>query len=755
MRVHLPVIGQTVSHYRIVEKLGGGGMGVVYKAEDTRLGRQVALKFLPEEFAQDREAVERFQREARAASALNHPHICTIHDIDEHNGQPFIAMELLEGQTLKHRLVGRPLATPQIATLGIQIAEALEAAHAKGIIHRDIKPANIFVTEDGRAKVLDFGLAKLVRTADEATATETLTRAGTTAGTLPYMPPEQVRGEKVDARADLYALGALLYEAATGQRPFAEELAPRLMDDILHKPPRPPRQLNPEIPVELERLILRCLQKPPDQRYQSARAVRLELEKMAVPAAAPSRAGVSRRGVLTVAALLIFSAAVVGTLVWYQRRSAGGGPAGKPSVAVLPFQNLSAEPENEYFSDGITEEIISKLSRIESLQVASRTSVVRYKGTQKDIKEIGQELGVRYLLEGSVRRAGERVRITAQLIDSGSGFHLWSQDFDRELKDVFAVQEETALKIAEALNVRLSPAEQQAVRRRYTENPQAYDAYLRGRALMPYSDLPDKLEAARAQFEEALRLDPEYAPALAGLSSLEALYYRNLDPTEEHLRRAEQLARHALALDPQLADAHVAIGFVYGIQYDYVRAAQTFRHAIGLEPENALAWARLSWALGYQQPPDAQGAEEAAREAIRLQPGYFTAYYYLGRALLFQERYDEAIAAFEHALQLNPGYSIALLGLAQVYLTQRDYDRALAEMEKMSVQMREARQGAIVRYTYSSIYAGRGDKQKALAELGKALASGYRDFAALDANPHFASLRADPRFQELLRRYRK
>jgi len=747
------VIGQTVSHYRVLEKVGGGGMGVVYKAEDTRLGRMVALKFLPEELATDRQALERFQREARAASALNHPNICTIYDVDDSDGRPFIAMELLEGQTLKHRIAGRPMSLDLTVQVGLQIADALEAAHARGIIHRDIKPANVFLTERGQAKLLDFGLAKSLRPAGAETAAESLTQVGATPGTLPYMAPEQVRGEKVDARADLYALGTVLYEMATGQRPFREELATRLADEILHLPPTPPRRLNPEIPERLEAAILKCLEKDPASRFQSARALMADLRLLAGPgvASAGPRPAARRWWAPAVAGALLVAVATVATVLWKRGspEPAQTGVAAKPSVAVLPFQNMSADPQNEYFSDGMTEEIISKLSRIQSLQVASRTSVMRYKGTQKDIKEIGQELAVRYVLEGSVRKAESRVRVTAQLIDSQTGFHVWADDFDREIKDVFAVQEETAMRIAEALNLRLSPQEQQAVRRRYTENLEAYDAFLRGRAVFGFSDEPKRLEAARKHFQRALKSDPEYAPALAGLAQVEALYYRNLDPTPARQQRAEEFARQALARDPQLADAHMAMGFVHAVRYDYVHAEDEFRQATALEPDNALAWSRLSWALGYQQPPKAKEAEAAAREAIRLQSSFPIAYYYLGRALLLQQRYEEAAGAFQQALELEPNYSVPHLGLAHVRLAQGNYLQARKELQLSG-------SGApIILVVSSSIYAAQGDRENALAELEKALAGGYRDFAALDANPHLAPLRPDPRFQQLMRKYRK
>ena len=425
-------------------------------------------------------------------------------------------------------------------------------------------------------------------------------------------------------------------------------------------------------------------------------------------------------------------------------------PAAKPSVAVLPFQNLSIEPKNEYFSDGMTEEITNKLSNIRKLEVASRTSMSRFKGAQKDIKEIGQELGVRYLLEGSVRKAGSRVRIAAQLIDCSTGFHLWAEEFDRELKDVFAVQKETALKITEALNLRLGPEEQQALRRRYTDNAEAYDAYLRGRALIEYYDLPEKMNIAQKSLERALQLDPEYVPALAGLSRVESQSYRCIDPSEARLQRAEQLAEQALALDPEFPDAHVAIGAVHGFRYEYARAAERFRHAIGLERDNPYAWGLLAWALSYLQPPNTEEAEKAARESIPLEPTLFSSYYQLGRALLVQGRYGEAVGALEYAKALNADFTAADFGLALVSLARGDYRRALAQITGLA-RYREVPIGLVL---ISSIYAATGEKGKALASLEKALARGYRDFAAIDASPYLAAVRPDPAFQQLLSRYR-
>ncbi|HTM26929.1 MAG TPA: protein kinase [Vicinamibacterales bacterium] len=790
------MIGRTFSHYRLLERLGAGGMGEVYLAEDLVLGRKVALKFPTAGDATDRAALDRFLREARTASALNHPHICTIHEVGNADGRPFLVLELLEGHTLDQEVRHRPLPTDRLIALAIQIADALDAAHSSGIIHRDIKPTNIFVTRRGDAKVLDFGLAKLVAgiRAESASTTaddQQITGHGATLGTVAYMSPEQARGEELDGRSDLFSFGLVLYEMATGHRAFSGSTTAVVYDEILNRAPPPPSVVNPGLAPELDRIIRKALEKDRTLRYASAADILADLRRFkretdsggTAAASAPvltagalpgrtGRIGATGKAVLAIAAVALVLAAAVGY------RWIAGGSRQIDAVAVLPFVNATGNADTEYLSDGLTEALINDLSQLRGVRVSARSLAFRYKGKDVDPLQIGRDLNVRAIITGRVNTRGNMLVIQSDVMDVSTGSQIWGSQYTRPFADLLAVQDEIAGDIFDKLSLRLTGEEKKRATKRYTDNAEAYQLYLKGRFYWNQGTIGGWKKSIE-YLQQAIAKDPRYALAHAGLAdsylSLGSFYV-------EALLDGKAAAQKAIELDPALSEAHVALGHVkFWLDWDWPAADREFKQGIALNQTSALAHDQYSVYLAAMgRSEDAIAEATRARELDALSPSVNTD---LGWCLLYGGRVAEAIAQFKSTLDLDPNYASARWGLGAALAQQRTYADSIAELTRalslsegspvvlgqlgraygLSGNRAEASRvlaelnGLAAReYVPSSapalVQSGLGRQAEAVALLDRAYDE--HDFALvyLQVAPWFGGMRGNPRFARLAAR---
>jgi serine/threonine-protein kinase len=746
----LIMIGQILGHYRVVAKIGAGGMGVVYRAHDDRLDRDVALKVLPANVLTDEAARKRFRHEALALSKLSQANIGVIFDFNSEQGVDYLVMEYITGTTLADRLAAGPLPEKDLLGLGIQIASALEEAHEHGVVHRDLKPSNIMVTPKGLVKVLDFGLAKLLYYGGDMDITAS-TFETQIVGTYPYASPEQLRGEAVDVRSDIHSLGIVLYEMATGQRPFHDRIPTRLIDAILNRPPVTPSSLNPAVSSGLEGLIFKALDKNPERRYQSARELRVDLLRLLTPgsvsAVAPLRQRRSRRVVT--------------------------------SIAILPLVNTGADPDTEYISDGITENIINTLSHLPELRVMARSTVFRYKGRLVDPVAVGRELNVGAVLTGRLVQRGDNLNISTELVNVTDGSQIWGEQYSRKLVDIFSVPQEIATEISSRLRLSLTGTEKRQLTKRYTENREAYQAYLRGRYLASkYTE--DGMKKAIEHFRQAIQIDPTFALAYAGL----AMTYWNVSAVQfapnEVMPEAREAARKALEIDAQLAESHAAVALVkMAYEWDRPEAEREFKLAIQLNPGYATIYQWHGWHLAIMGRLEESVAE--LKRAQELDP-LSEINTYIGLSHYWARQYDAAVEQFQKALELYPDFWLPHLYLGWTHLQQSKFSRAheelatafrledspwtvasLAHASAVSgdpgrafqliadLRQRSARQ-FVAPYFLARIFTGLNEKEQAFAWLDKAHDARDECLTWLKVDPTMDGLRTDPRYLVLLRR---
>ena len=747
--------GARLGPYEIVSALGAGGMGEVFRARDVRLDREVAIKVLPPSTRDDREARARFRREGLALSRLNHPNIEMVLDLGEHDGADYLVLELVPGETIASRLARGQVPEREAAAIGSQVAEALAEAHERGVLHRDLKPGNIMVTPKGRVKVLDFGLAKLAQMSGDDTRSMALTEVGTATGTLAYMAPEQLLGEPVDARADLYALGVVLYELVTGRRPFRATLVTALANEVLHGRLEPPRASVPSLSARTQGVILRAMEREPARRYQTADEMLGELRRLAEPDPGEF-------------AETMVMAAAPGRRI--------------TSIAVLPLENLSGDPAQEYFSDGMTEELIACLAQVRALRIISRTSVMRYKGRRLAIPEIARELNVDAVVEGSVRRAGDRVRITAQLIDAATESHLWGKSYERDLKEVFVLQGEVAAAIVAEIQVSVTPYEETRLRGARDVNPAAYEAYLKGRYFIEQRT-EEHLRQGFIHLDQAVSLDPTLVLAHVGVADAHNLMgFMTAMPPREAFPRAQAAARRALALDSASAEALTSLAYAtLWHDWDIEGAERLFRRAIDLNPKYALAhiWyanvlivtgrmdeAEMEVQLARRMDPlsniaiafagwfpywRGRFAEAVSRfQSVKdLIPGFGPLYNWMGLALARDGRDEEAIAALSRAVDLLGRTPQALSALATAHALAGRGDEARAMLAEFEAQSAHRYVGS---YYSAQVRVALGEHDAAFAALEQAIEERVHWMAAIRIDPSLAGLMADPRYARLIAR---